>query len=201
MRSALHISHFVYGRKPKGHRVTYLVDPKGRGTERAIPETVVLRRWRMRGDCFSGARLRSTLWRALPVALGPDVRKWPTRTEAHIRRALAAKRKLLRERRHSAPAAEIVWSLLQVCPVPLLNELIARHKSLGKMRRSGVPDLFLFARCGKGKPYKVRFVEVKKPKERVSQDQHDELTLLQRHNLSGRVLRLIERELPRTRAK
>jgi hypothetical protein len=47
----------------------------------------------------------------------------------------------------------------------------------------------------------VRFVEVKKPKERVSQDQHDELTLLQRHNLSGRVLRLIERELPRTRAK
>ena len=59
---------------------------------------------------------------------------------------------------------------------------------------SGVPDLFLFARNTKTKkPSIARFVEVKKPKERVSQDQKDEIALLKSFGLHARVLHLIER--------
>lgn len=201
-RSALRISHIVYGRRAKGTKVTYLVDPKGEGQERAVPETVALRRWRRKlGGSYSGDRLSSTLWRALPVVLGKEVRRWPSKTEPAIKTKLTAKRKVLQRRRLSAPEAGIVWALLQSCPTQLLIKLVARHAALGKERRSGVPDLFLFAWNRKGRPCKVRFVEVKKPKERVSQDQLDEIALLNRHGLAARVLRLIERELPRRRAK
>src|SRR5688572_2129212 len=120
-RSALRISHIVCGRRAKGTKVTYLVDPKGEGQERAIPETVVLLRWRQKkGAVYSGARLSSTLWRALPVVLGKEVRRWPSKTKPTIKTALTTKRKLLQRRRLSAPEAGIVWALLQVCPTPLL---------------------------------------------------------------------------------
>lgn len=74
---ALRISNIVYGRQSIGNRVQYLVDPKGNGHERAVPETVVLKRWRRRqldGYIFSGTRLSSTLWRAIHLAFPLDAK-------------------------------------------------------------------------------------------------------------------------------
>ena len=54
---ALRISHVVRGRVNDGSRVRYLVDPEGNSEERAIPEDVVLLRWRrraMEGHTFHG---------------------------------------------------------------------------------------------------------------------------------------------------
>ena len=45
---ALRISNVVRGRVNEDGRVRYLVDPDGKGDERAIPEDVVLKRWRRR---------------------------------------------------------------------------------------------------------------------------------------------------------
>ena len=47
---ALRISHIVCGRENVGGRVRYFVDPEGIRPERAIPEDVVLRRWRVLFD-------------------------------------------------------------------------------------------------------------------------------------------------------
>ena len=61
-KPALRISHIVYGRMAVKNRVHYLIDPKGKGSEHAVPESVVLKRWRKRqfpNHTFSGARLSS----------------------------------------------------------------------------------------------------------------------------------------------
>ena len=47
-KPALRISTIVYGREHRGKRVYYLVDHRGLGTEKAIPEEVVFKRWRKR---------------------------------------------------------------------------------------------------------------------------------------------------------
>jgi hypothetical protein len=76
-RPALRISHIVYGREAVGNRVSYLVDPRGKGFENAIPETVVLKRWRQRqfpGHIFEGTRLSSTLWRSVHAAFPEDAK-------------------------------------------------------------------------------------------------------------------------------
>jgi hypothetical protein len=57
---ALRISHIVRDPINVDGRVRYLVDPDGLGDERAIPEDVVLIRWRRRkmdGHTFHGCRL------------------------------------------------------------------------------------------------------------------------------------------------
>ena len=71
----LRISHIVRGRRNDGGRVNYLVDPKGNGEARAIPEDVVLIRWRkriMKGHTFHGCRLGPNLWRGVDKVLGRD---------------------------------------------------------------------------------------------------------------------------------
>jgi hypothetical protein len=190
---ALRISHIVRGRRAKGRRVTYFVDPQGRGERRAIPERVVLMRWRKRGNGFAGIRLSSTLWRALPVVLGRDAAKWHAHDAAAIERKLAAHRNELRDLGLQGRPASAVRALLDVLSAKLLRTLVKRHESLVDERRSGVPDLFLYRRDTEGRTTSPRFVEVKKPGEAVSPDQRDEIALLKRHGLPARVLRLIER--------
>jgi hypothetical protein len=68
---AMRISHIFHGRINEGTRVKYLVDPTGAGSRRAIPEKVVLyrwRKWRMEGVVFYGCRLSPTIWRAIKIA-------------------------------------------------------------------------------------------------------------------------------------
>lgn len=192
---ALGISHIVYGRQTIGRKVSYLVDSRGMGNRRAVPETIVLRRWRMRGASFSGTRLSSTLWRALPSVLGPRISRWHALDTASIDDALAPNRSALRALHLSAPSASAIRALLDVCPPKTMRALVLRHAELGLEGRSGVPDLFLFRRDDRGRATMPRFVEVKKPGEPVSQDQKDEIALLNSYGLPARVLRLIERDL------
>ena len=72
---ALRISHIVSGRINENGRVRYFVDPKGTDGERAIPEDVVLKRWRRRemtGHTFHGCRLGPNTWRAIDKAFGNE---------------------------------------------------------------------------------------------------------------------------------
>jgi len=195
-KPSLRISHIVYGRTAENGRVKYLVDPKGGGDERAIPEEVVLRRWRRRhwsGYVFSGERLSSTVWRALPALLGPDTSKWPSYDVRELRRLLEGERTVLREQFLVAPAAETIHALVRYCGQRNLKALVTRHGQPDRKGHSGVPDLFLFARDLAGQQSIARFVEVKKPEEPVSQDQHDEIAFIKNLGLHARVLRLIER--------
>jgi hypothetical protein len=49
-----------------------------------------------------------------------------------------------------------------------------------------------------GKPSIARFVEVKKPDEKVSQDQKDEIVLLNSMGLHARVIRLVEKPITKS---
>ena len=100
------------------------------------------------------------------------------------------------KRRHlSLPSAVILHALLLDLGADRLRQLVERHTANAHQGQSGVPDLYLFAKTGRSqaKPAFSRFVEVKKPKERVSKDQQDEIAFMQSLGLKARVLRLIER--------
>jgi hypothetical protein len=196
---ALRISHFVRGRKGEGNRVTYLVDPDGRGQERAISETVVLKRWRQRAMpdyVFSGTRLKPSVWRALAFLL-PELASdpmVPTALEIHERKTAQAE--TLRRKNLYMPSADVARALALDLGPKRLSQLMVRHKVELKPGTSGVPDLYLYAmRVDQphDKPAFSRFVEVKRPKERVSAAQLQEIDLLRALGLQARILRLIER--------
>lgn len=193
-KPSLRISHIVRGRVFDGRRVTYLVDPAGLEEEREIPERVVLTRWRRRrfpGYSFSGCRLSSTVWRALPVWLGPEVEAWPRLAIGTLHDLKAEAEPQLRARNLRVPPVECAAAMIEVLGAAKLGALVERHA--GREGRSGVPDLFLFARETSGRSVMGRFVEVKKPDEPVSEDQREEIGFMLALGLNARVLRLIER--------
>ncbi len=194
-KPALRISNVVYGRVHDGNRVRYLLDPSGTGEDREIPEEIVLRRWRKRklaGFLFSGGRLAPSVWRALPKALGADVAEWCKMSEAKIDELLLAARASLNEQMLTAPSAGTVMALIEACGASRLQQLVARHAEEHRWPSPGVPDLFLFARGANGS-FVSRFVEVKRPRERLLPSQEQELDFLIEQGLSARVLRLSER--------
>lgn len=193
---ALRISHIVRGRERVGHRVKYLVDPEGVLSETAVPETVVLRRWRQReraGFRFGGDRLSSTLWRAMRYVFNESPAQVCSMSREEIAVRLEDWRVELRRRRLSLPSPMALRVLLSAIGPERLALMLARHADPKRSGHSGVPDLFLYAleaetdRCAY-----VRFVEVKRPRELLSQDQLDELEFLRALGLPARVLRLRE---------
>jgi hypothetical protein len=195
-KPSLRISHIVYGRKNEDNRVLYLVDSIG--DEFAIPEDVVLIRWRRRrhpNASFSGERLGPHLWRALAYALGKDCSSWPSKmTESVLNQARKAIRasEQYRAYPHSLPSLSTLEALWSICGQARLQKLVDRHADPNLF---GVPDLFLFAREHKTqKPYMGRFVEVKKPEEPVSLGQREEIAFMNDLGLHARLIRLIERE-------
>ena len=195
---ALRISHIVYGRENLGNRVVYLLDPKREGNEKAIAEQVVLHRWRRRkfeGFSFSGARLSPNLWRALPLLFGPDVSEWISLSETKIQKAFEAKKAVLDNLYVKLPGSNIIKALITVCGTERLKAITSRHTNPSRASKYGTPDLFLYAtKISDGSPSIARFVEVKKPEETVSPDQHEEIKFLQSIGLHARVLRLVERD-------
>ena len=195
-KPSLRISHIVYGRESCGSRVVYLLDPAGKGDEKAIAEQVVLHRWRRRvfpGYVFSGARLSPNIWRALPTALGKDATRWCGLQDAEISELIDRTRDFLRAKHFALPGANVIRALLQVCGPERLSALVSRHNDPVRADNFGTPDLFLFATCASsGAPGIARFVEVKKPEEAVSPDQHDEIAFMQGLGLHARILRLVE---------
>lgn len=197
VKPSLRISHIVHGRESRGNRVYYLVDPKGQGTMSAVPETVVLRRWRQRrfdGYRFSGTRLSATIWRAVSKALGQNAKQLCSMSLAELTQAIARKRPALRQAFLALPAPEALHTLFAVCGPSRLQAILNKHLSAAHAGLSGVPDLFVYAiHLSTGKPAIARFVEVKKPEEPVSQVQLDEIAFLNGLGLHARVLRLKER--------
>lgn len=194
-KPALRISHIVYGREHAGNRVTYLIDPKGLGKKRAVPESVVLHRWRQRqfaGHRFSGSRLSATLWRAIAHALGQDATRLCRMSVDAITLAKEKARPGLGFLK--LPTPDTLHALFAVCGPKRLQALINRHLSPEHAGLSGVPDLFVYAVNERtGKPTIARFVEVKKPEEAISRTQLAEIAILNRMGLHARVLRLDER--------
>ncbi len=197
VKPSLRISHIVHGRESRGNRVYYLVDSKGQGTLSAVPETVVLRRWRQRrfnGYRFSGTRLSATIWRAVSKAFGIDAKQLCGMSPAELTQAIARKRPALRQAFLALPAPEALHKLFAVCGPSRLQAILSKHLSAAHAGLSGVPDLFVYAiHLTTGKPAIARFVEVKKPEEPVSQVQLDEIAFLNGLGLHARVLRLKER--------
>jgi hypothetical protein len=195
-KPSLRISHIVYDRKNEGKRVKYLVDPDG--DEFAIPEEVVLIRWRRRrhpNASFSGARLGPHLWRALIFALGSDCSAWPSKmTESVLNQAREVIRSDEDHRvyQSSLPSLSTLEALWLICGQTRLQKLVDRHSD---PKLFGVPDLFLFARDHKTqKAFMGRFVEVKKPEEPLSSGQRDEIAFMNILGLHARLIRLIERQ-------
>jgi hypothetical protein len=194
-KPALRISNVVRGRVSVRNRVFYFVDPTGKRTKRAIPEKVVLKRWcarTMAGFQFGGDRLPPTVWRGMPIAIGPDVSEWPRLTESDIGERIAGAREQLAAQKVQVPSAGAVHALIEACGVARLQQLIARHEDAARWESPGVPDLFLYARKS-GSPLTSRFVEVKKPREPLLRSQVEELEFLIELGMPARVLRLSER--------
>ena len=204
---ALRISCIVRNRVRRGNRVYYATEPDGTG-EAAVAERVVLTRWRRRraeGRVFQGSRLPPTLWRALPVALGPDVDAWVALSPDALAERLESTRDRLRTiradgRSYRLPSASTLHALFAVLGRDRLAALVERHRDPVRHEHPGVPDLFLYATDRDGRVQAPRFVEVKKPKERVSENQVSEVAFLQALGMDARVLVLIERGAARQSA-
>ena len=192
---ALRISHIVRDPINADGRVRYLVDPDGLGDERAIPEDVVLIRWRRRkmdGHTFHGCRLGPNIWRAVDYAFGSDAEKVFELSVEQIdagRKALG----LDKDTHHFwLPDGSSVAHLFAALGPKRLDQILRRHLSPERFGKFGTPDLFLFAKKrGQTGVSFSRLVEVKKPKERISPDQHEEIAFLRSINIPARVLRLI----------
>ena len=196
-KPALRLSLIVYGREHVGTKVKYLIDPKGQGDKKEIPENIVLIRWRKKiskGYTFSGDRLGPNVWRGLSTALGADPNAaWLKWTAEEIASQLHAARDQMGIYKSSVPNASAVHALIQICGVERLKAIFARHLDPNRSNIYGTPDLFLFARDFKGKECMGRFVEVKKPEEPFKSGQSEEIMFLQSLGLHARVVRLIER--------
>ena len=197
-KPSLRISHIVYGRESAGNRVKYLVDPHGKGDEKAVPETVVLKRWRKRrspGYVFGGSRLSSTFWRAVAAAFPYKADRICTLDMHELEVTIKSAREALRDKYLELPSADCLRAIFAVVGPERLPLFLQRHASPEHQGHSGVPDLFLFAtRIETGFPAIARFVEVKKPEEKISADQLAEIDFLNKNGLHAQVLRLIERE-------
>ena len=201
-KPSLRISPNVYGRTSVRNKVKYLIDPKGGGSDMGVPERVVLTRWRKRqfpNHQFSGDKLSSTLWRAVAAVYGKNAAKICKLSKEQLEEIKVIQSLPEGERNHlKLPASNIMFALFFICGPKRLQLLIDKHTSKEHEGRSGVPDLFLFAASTvTGKLSIARFVEVKKPGEKISQDQIDEIELLNSMGLHARVMRLVE--MPRAK--
>ena len=197
-KPSLRISPYVFGRALVKNKVNYLIDAKGGGTATGTPERVVLTRWRQRkfpDHSFSGEKLSSTLWRAVVKAYGKNAEKICKMSLERLQTVKDEKTESLNSSGFlKLPAASTLFSLFQICGPQRIQVLLDKHTSKEHEGKSGVPDLFLYATNRlTGKPTIARFVEVKKPDEKISPEQRAEIALLNSMGLHARVMRLIEK--------
>jgi hypothetical protein len=93
------------------------------------------------------------------------------------------------------PRPELLHDLLLALSADRVAALVARHAEGIEVnpKEPGVPDLFLFRGRTDGVPWGIRFVEVKRPKEKLSRHQEAEIRFLRGLKLRAGVVRLIER--------
>jgi hypothetical protein len=194
----LGIKRTVYGREKKSSgRVTYIVDPEGLDPEKKISEVVVLKRWRKRSLAhysFSGTTLNPKIWRSLPTVFGNDSKRLATLTVKEIAEYLQSSRIKYPEVKKFLPSASILAVMFKVCGAERLQNIIKRHNDPSRTEIFGTPDLFLFATNSKTKEiHEAHFVEVKRPDEKLSDWQEDEISFLKSLGLQAGVYRLKEK--------
>ena len=197
---ALRMSNIVSGRVNIDGRVHYdkVLDPlPSSNNHSAIPEEVILYRWRKRefqSLSFKGFRLSPNIWRSVGMALGSDAKIISKLEADSIRIKYREASKPLSDHNYPSPEASNLKFLFSGMKVNQLQLILDRHLDPDRSDRYGTPDLFLFSVNPSTKEVSiVRFVEVKKPKEPLSTDQAEEITFLRSIGIKARLLRLIER--------
>lgn len=199
--SSLRISNVGLGREHVKGRVHYFFDPREATGLKAAPESVVLKRWRQRsldGYTFSGARLSSTIWRAMAFIWMDQLNVLARMTPEEIAVAVETEKDTLKKAGFlKLPNEKVIYAMVKVCGVTKLRKILNRHTSKEHEGLSGVPDLFLFATENKtGRPCMAHFVEVKKPEEKMRQAQVSEIPFLKGLGLDARVFRFKEPKFP-----
>lgn len=195
--ASLRISTAGLGRVHVNGRVRYFVDPLGLNEQKAVPETVVLMRWRQRaleGYTFSGARLSSTIWRAMAFIWMDKLNQLAKLTPEDIAAEVELNKAVLKKSGFlKLPNEEVVYAIVKICGVAKLKKILIRHTSKEHEGLSGVPDLFLYAIESKtNRPCMAHFIEVKKPDEKMRKAQVSEIPFLKNLGLDARVFRLKE---------
>ena len=194
---ALRISNVVYGReRRKDGRVTYLLNINS-DEPRAIPEQIVLKRWRMREFVHSvarGFRLSPNFWRAIGIALGNNAKKIKSLNETEIEISFTKHQEALQIKKFKTQSASNLIEVFRSLEIHQLQLILDRHLDPDRMDKYGTPDLFLFTSHKTTHSIsRTCFVEVKRHDEVLSNDQTNEINFLRGIGLKSRVFRLIER--------
>ena len=194
---ALRISNLVYGRERREDgRVTYLLNEDSDET-RAIPEEIVLKRWRSRkqpNKNFKGFRLSPNFWRAIGLTLGKNAKRIKVLKIQEIEANFSKYKKDLKEKNYKIQSASNIIEVFNSLEIQQLQSILDRHLDHDRMDKYGTPDLFLYiSHKNTHAISKAYFVEVKRQKEQLSNDQKHEINFMRSIGLKSRVLRLIER--------
>ena len=174
----------VTGRTNHRGRVYYDFSSKGDDTKQLIPEQIILKRWRKlsnKAHVYHGCRLGPNVWQPFGKVdfQAPD---WIEQVQVLHRIKLA--------RSTTISSLEAMRSTLGTDKLVALNAFCQAMLARDKF---GTPDLFLWVRDKRTKRYLFgTFVEVKKPKEPISEDQKLMLWSMKRMQVNAAVVRLQE---------
>ena len=194
----LGISNVVYGReRRKDGRVIYFPDNKLLVGKKEIPEKIVLKRWRKREFVFNvarGFRLSPNFWRATSIALGKDALRIKSLNKNEIEIGFTNHQEAIRSKNFKTQSASNVIEVFKCLEAFQLQSILDRHTNPDRMEKYGTPDLFLFtSHKATHLISRACFVEVKRPGEKLSDDQISEINFLRDIGLKSRVLRLKEK--------
>ena len=194
----LGISNVVYGReRRKDGRVVYFPDNKLLIGKKVIPEKIVLKRWRKREFVFNiarGFRLSPNFWRATSIALGKDALRIKSLNKNEIEIGFTNHQEAIRSKNFKTQSASNVIEVFKCLEAFQLQSILDRHTNPDRMEKYGTPDLFLFtSHKATHLISRACFVEVKRPGEKLSDDQESEINFLRNIGLKSRVLRLKEK--------
>jgi hypothetical protein len=192
------IRKVVFGRERREDgRVIYFPDNDVLEGQKVIPEKIVLKRWRMREFVHSvarGFRLSPNFWRAIGIALGNDAVKIKSLNENKIEISFTEHKDALRIKNFKAQSASNIIEIFKNLETHQLQLILDRHLDPDRVEKYGTPDLFLFTRHKTTHSIsRACFVEVKRPGEKLSDDQKNEINFLRNIGLKSRVFRLIEK--------
>ena len=194
----LGISNVVYGReRRKDGRVIYFPNNKLLVGKKEIHEKIVLKRWRKREFVFNvarGFRLSPNFWRATSIALGKDALRIKSLNKNEIEIGFTNHQEAIRSKNFKTQSASNVIEVFKCLEAFQLQSILDRHTNPDRMEKYGTPDLFLFtSHKAKHLISRACFVEVKRPREKLSDDQISEVNFLRDIGLKSRVLRLKEK--------
>lgn len=181
------ISLEVVGRTNRRGRVYYRLSMDGEFEHQAIPEQIVLKRWRQLSNntyTCHGCRLGPNMWRSLADVdfLAVD---WLEQVQRLSRSKASTSYKL-----PALSSLEALWGCLGGSRLAALQ---AFGQTMLSKNRFGTPDLFLWV-TEKSSNRKLfgSFAEVKRPGEPVSRDQRLMLWAMKRMGMNATLLRLRE---------